>query len=90
MQLKKSKYYYVIQLIQFNSHLLTQFKGFKYRKGLSIFIWSIEGTLTGITIPGQNRHESNVNKSVLRIPQNSRTGTSLSDCLVSYPEHSLG
>ena len=33
---------------------------------------------------------SDVNKGILRIPQNfSITGTSPSDCLVSYPGHSL-
>ena len=34
---------------------------------------------------------SDSNEGVLRIPQSSSiTGTSLSDCLVSYPGHSLG
>ena len=44
------------------------------------------GPLSGATTPGQNGPESNGNEGVLRIPQ----GPSPSDCLVSYPEHSLG
>ena len=42
-------------------------------------------------MPGQSGPGSNGNKGVLRIPQSSSiTRTSLSDCLVSYPGHSLG
>ena len=42
-------------------------------------------------MPGQSGPWSNGNEGVLRIPQNPNiTGTSLSDCLVSYPGHSLG
>ena len=41
--------------------------------------------------PGQSGHGSNGNKRVLHIPQSSSiTGASPSDCLVSYPGHSLG
>ena len=48
------------------------------------------GTLIGTTTPDQSRPESNGCEEVLRIPQcSSITGTSPSDCLVSYPEHSL-
>ena len=40
---------------------------------------------------GQSGPGSNGNEGVLRIPQSSSTaGTSPSDCLVSYPGHSLG
>ena len=47
--------------------------------------------LSGATIPGQSGPGSNGNEGVLRIPQNlSITGTLPSDCLVSYPGHSLG
>ena len=42
-------------------------------------------------MPGQSGHESDSNEEVLRILQSpSSTGTSLSDCLVSYLGHSLG
>ena len=49
------------------------------------------GPLSGATIPGQSGPGSNGNEGVLRIPQSpSITGTSPSDCLVSYLGHSLG
>ena len=42
-------------------------------------------------MPGQSGPVSDGNKGVLRIPQSSSiTGTSPSDCLVSYLGHSLG
>ena len=42
-------------------------------------------------MPGQSGPGSDGNKEVLSIPQSSSiTGTSPSDCLVSYPGHSLG
>ena len=42
-------------------------------------------------MPGQSEPGSNGNEGVLRIPQGpSITGISPSDCLVSYPGHSLG
>ena len=37
----------------------------------------------------QSRPGSNCNKGALHIPQNSSTGVSPSDCLVSYLGHSL-
>ena len=47
--------------------------------------------LSGATTPGQSGPESDGNEGVLRIPQSSSTaGTSPSDCLVSFPGHSLG
>ena len=47
--------------------------------------------LSGATTPGQSGSESDGNEGVLRIPQSSGiTGTVPSDCLVSYPRHSLG
>ena len=47
-------------------------------------------TLSGATTLGQSEPESNGNEAVLQIPQSSSiTGTSPSDCFVSYPEHSL-
>ena len=47
-------------------------------------------TLSGATIPSQSGPGGNGNEGVLHIPQNSSiTGTSPSNCLVSYPGHSL-
>ena len=47
-------------------------------------------TLSGATTPTQSGHRNDVNKGVLHIPQSSSiTGIWLSDCLVSYPAHSL-
>ena len=44
----------------------------------------------GATTPGQSGPGSNGNKGVLCIPQStSITGVSPSDCLMSYPGHSL-
>ena len=52
-------------------------------------IRSIDKTLSGTTTPGQSGPGSNYNEGVLRIPQSSSvTGTSPSDCLVSYPGQS--
>ena len=46
--------------------------------------------LSSATTPGQSGPGSDGNEGVLRIPQSSSTaGTSPSDCLVSYPGHSL-
>ena len=54
-------------------------------------IWPIDRTLSGVTTPSQSRFGSDGNKGVLCVPQNaSIIGTSPSDCLVSYPGHSLG
>ena len=45
-------------------------------------------TLSGATTLGQSGPRSNGNEGVLHIPQSSSiTGTSPSDCLVSYPGH---
>ena len=50
------------------------------------FIWPISGAAT----PGQCKPGSDGNEEVLNIPQSSSiTGSSPSDCLVSYPGHSL-
>ena len=54
-------------------------------------IWPINRTLSGATILGQSGSGSNGNEEVLHISQHSSiTGTSPSDCLVSYAGHSLG
>ena len=48
-------------------------------------------TLSGTTTLGLSGPWSDGNKGVLHIPQSSSiTGASPSDCLVSYPERSLG
>ena len=47
--------------------------------------------LSGATTQGQSGPGGDVNKRVIRIPQSpSVTGASPSDCLVSYPGHTLG
>ena len=52
---------------------------------------SIDRALSGATIPSQSGSGSNGNEGVLCIFQSpSITVTSPSDCLVSYPGHSLG
>ena len=54
------------------------------------YIWPIDKILSGATTPGQSEPGSDGNKEELRIPQSPCiTGSSLSDCLVSYPGHSL-
>ena len=54
-------------------------------------IWPIYRTLSGATTSSQNRLGNDGNKWILRIPQrHSITVASPSDCLVSYPGHSLG
>ena len=50
----------------------------------------LDRTQSGATTPVQSGPESNGNEGVMRIPQSYNiAGTSPSDCLVSYPEHSL-
>ena len=63
----------LFQTIQFS--ISTQFSS----------IWPIDRTLPGATTPGQSGPGSDGNQGVLCIPQSSSiTGTSPSDCLVSY------
>ena len=53
-------------------------------------IWPIDRFLSGATIPDQIGPGSDGNKWMLCIPQSSSiTGTSLSDCLVSYLGHTM-
>ena len=53
-------------------------------------VWPIDRTLSGATTRDQSGPVNNGNKGVLRILQSSSiTGASPSDCLVSYPRHSL-
>ena len=48
------------------------------------YIWPIDATT-----PGRSRPGSDGNEGLLRIPQNCMVGASSSDCLVSYPGHSI-
>ena len=69
----------LFQAIQFS--ISTQFSS----------VWPINRTLSGATTPGQSEPGTDGNEGVLHILQSSSiTGHSLSDCLVSYAEHSLG
>ena len=55
------------------------------------FIWTIDGTLSGVSTPGQSGPGSDSNEGVLHIsPNSSITGASPLDCLISYPGHSFG
>ena len=54
-------------------------------------VWFIDRALSNATTLNQSGPESDGNKGVLCIPQSSCvTGTSPSDCLMSYPGLSLG
>ena len=54
-------------------------------------IWPIDWTLSVATTPGQGWPVSIGNKGIICIPQSSSiTEASPSDCLMSYPGHSLG
>ena len=54
-------------------------------------IWLIDWTISVATNPGQSGPGSDGNEGVLCIPQSANiTGTSQSDCLVSYSGHLLG
>ena len=53
-------------------------------------IWPIKKTLSGATNPAQSEPDSDGNEGVLHFLQSySITGTWPSNCLVSYPGHSL-
>ena len=72
----KNSYFQTIQV-----SVITQFSS----------IWPIDRTLSGVTTTGQNGAEGDGNEWVHCIPQSSSiSGVSPSDCLVSYPGHSLG
>ena len=54
-------------------------------------LWPLDRTLSGATTPSQSRPGSDGNEGILLIPRSfGITGASPSDCLVLYPEHSLG
>ena len=52
-------------------------------------ILHIDKTLSGATTPGQSGPGHYGNEWVLHIPQSSKYGASPSNCLMSYPGHSL-
>ena len=55
-----------------------------------IFLFDVDGTLTGTTTLSQSGFGSNGNEVILHtFPKSSRTGASPLDGLVSYPEYSL-
>ena len=60
------------------------------RNRIFLFCLINKCTLTGTSTPGQSGLRRNSNEKVLHVPQNSRTGASPSDGLVSYPGHLLG
>ena len=75
----KCKKTVLFQAIQFS--ISTQFSS----------IWPIDRTLSGATTQAQSGPGSDGIEGVLHITQSSGiTGTSASDCLVSYRRHSLG
>ena len=77
---------FLFPTIQFCQTALIQTIQFSISMQLVLF-----KTLSGATIPGRKGPGSNSNKEVLRSPQiSSITKTLPSDCLVSYPGHSLG
>ena len=54
-------------------------------------IWPIDRALSGATTPEQSGPGSDGNEGILRVPQStSICEASESDCLLSYPGHSLG
>ena len=54
---------------------------------IRLFCWPIDRTLSGANTPSQNGSGSNA--EVFHSPQISKGGSSLSDRLMSYPEHSF-
>ena len=52
-------------------------------------IWPIDTTLSGVSTPGQSGLGSNGNEELLHIPQISDSGTSPSDCFLSYLGHNF-
>ena len=67
------------------------FQGIQLSRSTVYFFLPIDRTLLDATTLSQNGPGSHDNKEVLCIPQSSSiTGTSPSDCLMSYPGHTLG
>ena len=75
--------FYVLNIKTVLSQTSTQFK-------CQTVLWAIERTLSDATTPGYSGPGSDGNEGVLLIPQSSSISeASPSDCLVSYPGHSL-
>ena len=96
-QMSKESYTKQLSLAQVQFKWSTQFKSentsisnhsVEYNTQVSS-IYPINRTLSGATTPSQSGPGSDGNEEVFRIPQSSSiTGTSASDCLVTYPGHS--
>ena len=84
-----NRWFDVLQCI-INNSIKHQSFVFTQMKWLNCSTWPIDRTLSGVTSLGQSGPGNNSNQGVLHIPQSSRTGASPSDCLASYPGHSLG
>ena len=81
---------FLFQAIQFSQTVLIWTIQFSINMQFNS-IQPVHRNLSGATILGQSSPGSNGSEGVLRIPQSSSiTGTSPSDCLVSYPGLSLG
>ena len=53
------------------------------------YIWPIDRTLSGTATPDQSEQGSNSNEDVLHNLKRPKTEASISDCLMSWPGHSL-
>ena len=83
VQLSKT---FLLQDIQFSQTVLIQIIQFSISTQFSS-IWPIDRTRSGATTPNQSGPGSDGNEGELCIPQSSGiTGTSTSDCLVSYQD----
>ena len=87
------------QTIQFSISIIFVYKQLNVKTvlfqaiqfSMSTQFWPIDRTQSGATPQGKSGPESDGNEGVLCIPQDSSiTGTSPSDCLMSYPGHSWG
>ena len=88
-QFNCQKHFY-FKLFNYSQTVLNQTIQFSISMQFSS-IQPIDRTLSGATIPSQSGPGSNGNEGVLRNPQSpSITGTSPSDCFVSYPGPSFG
>ena len=80
---------FLFQAIQFSQTVLIQ--TIQFSISMQFYSRHIDRALSGATISGQSGPGSNGNEGVFCIPQSSSiTGTSPSDCLVSYPGNLLG
>ena len=81
----------LFQRTQFSINTQFKCKNSKLSKPRWSSIWPIDNTLSGVTTLSQPGSGSDDSDWVFSIPQrSSNTRTSPSDCLVSYPLHSLG